>query len=163
MRLALVCALVGVAALILRDRTHLHGTHTVTGIAIGDGQRALLGDAGIVLLAVAAIMLLAALIEGDGLARNVSGVATLLVMVTVVGGALVFAAYRVQQNAGKPTAGKPPVEQVDCPVHGGTCYSATAQGGTFPGPPSGYDSVNLCTWADVGLNAARTREIYQCR
>jgi hypothetical protein len=161
--LALICALVGAAALIVRSRTHLYGTHTVTGIGIGDGERALLGDGGIALLALAAIMLLAAVIERDGLARNVSGLAALLAIVTVVGGALVFAAYRVQQNAPKSTAGKPPVEQVDCPVHGGACYSATGQGGTFPAPPSGYDSLNLCTWADVGLNAARTREIYQCR
>jgi hypothetical protein len=161
--LALICGLVGAGALIVRNRTHLYGTHTVTGIGIKDNERALLGDAGIVMIVLAAVTLLGAVIQGDGLARRASGPAVLLAVATVVGGALVFAAYRVQQNAAKPIAGKPPVEQVDCPIHGGACYSATAQGGTYPSAPGGYDSLNLCTWADAGPNPAHTREIYQCR
>jgi hypothetical protein len=120
--LALICGLVGAGALIVRNRTHLYGTHTVTGIGIKDNERALLGDAGIVMIVLAAVTLLGAVIQGDGLARKASG-----------------------------------------PIHGGACYSATAQGGTYPSAPGGYDSLNLCTWADAGPNPAHTREIYQCR
>lgn len=163
LRLGIYCALVGVAALVLENRTHLHGTHTVVGVGIKDGERGLLGTGAKVLFALAALLIIGAMIEPDFLTRTASGPAALLAVAMLVGGALVFAAYRVQQDARPTKSGSPPVEQVDCPLGGGTCYNVTGQGGTYPGPPSGSDPLNNCTWSDVGPNPPHTKEIYQCR
>jgi hypothetical protein len=111
----------------------------------------------------AALMVFGAMIESDLLARRVAGPALLLVVATIAGGALVFAAYRVQQNSLHTTAGTPPIEQVDCPLKGGTCFNVTGQGGTYPAPPSGFDPLSNCTWSNVGPNPAHTQEVYQCR
>jgi hypothetical protein len=163
-RLAIYCALVGVAALVIESRTHLHGTHTVVGIGIKDGERTLLGNVAFVLFVLAALLVVGAVIEPDFLARTASGPAALLAVATIAGCALVFAAYRVQQNALQPkAAGPPPIAQVDCPLKGGVCFNATSQGGTYPAPPSGYDPLLNCTWSNVGPNPARTQEVYQCR
>jgi hypothetical protein len=162
-RLAFYCALVGVAALVLENRTRLHGTHTVVGIGIKDGERGLLGTVAVVLFVLAALLLIGAVIEPDFLTRTASGPAALLVVATIVGGALVFAAYRVQQDARHTKSGPPPVEQVNCPLAGGACYNATGQGGTYPGPPAGFDALNNCEWSDTGPNPAHTQEVYQCR
>lgn len=161
-RLGAYCAIVGVAALVLESRTHLHGTHTVVGIGIKDSERTLLGTVAIVLFALAASMVIGAVVEPDWIARTASTPAVLLVIATIVGGALVFAAYRVQQDALHTAPGKPPMIQVDCPLRGGTCFNATGQGGTYPPPPSGFDALNNCTWSDAGPNPARTEEIYDC-
>jgi hypothetical protein len=162
-RLAFYCALVGVAAIVLENHTRLHGTHTVVGVGIKDGQRGLLGTVALLLFVLAALLVIGAMIEPDFLTRAASGPAALLAVATIVGGALVFAAYRVQQDAQHTKPGSPPVEQVDCPLKGGTCYNVTGQGGTYPGPPSGSDPLNNCAWSDVGPNPAHTREVYQCR
>jgi hypothetical protein len=154
---------IGVAALTLENHTRLHGTHTVVGIGIKDSQRGLLGTVAIVLFLLAAVLAIGAVIEPDLLTRTASGPAAVLAVATIVGGALVFAAYRVQQNAHHTKSGSPPVEQVDCPVNGGTCYNVTGQGGTYRGPPGGSDPINNCTWSHVGLNPAHTQEVYQCR
>jgi hypothetical protein len=162
-RLAVYCAVVGVAALVLENHTHLHGTHTVVGIDIKDAERQLLGTVAVVLFVAAALLLLGAVVDEDLLARMVSGPALLVIVVTIVGGALVFGAYRVQQNALHKTPRTPPVQQVDCPIKGGTCFNVTGQGGTYPGPPQGFDALANCNWADAGPNPARSEEIYQCR
>src|SRR5260370_42668134 len=123
-RLAIYCALVGVAALVLEHRTRLHGTHTVIGVGIKDGERTLLGTVAFVLFVLAALLMIGAVIESDFLARTVSGLAALVAVATLAGGALVFSAYRVQQDALHKTAsGTPPIEQVDCPLKGGVCFS----------------------------------------
>jgi hypothetical protein len=163
LRLGIYAALVGVAALVVQNRTHLHGTHTVVGVDIKDAERGLLGDAAIALLLLAGLMLLGSVIEDDFLTRFFSGPAVLLLIATIVGGALVFGAYRVQQNALHKTSGTPPVQQVDCPIKGGVCFNVTGQGGTYPGPPSGFDVIANCTWSDAGPNPAHSEEIYQCR
>ena len=161
-RLAVFCAIVGVAALVIKQRTSLHGSHTIVGIDIKDQERQLLGDAGVLLLIVALILLISAFMEPDGLTRTLAGPTTLLMLATVVGGALVFAAYRVQRNAAN-AHGPPPVVQVDCPIHGGACFNVTGQGGTYLVPPSGPDALNNCTWSDAGRNPAGTQEVYDCR
>ena len=164
LRVALYCAAIGVAAIVIEQRTSLHGTHVVVGVSIKDQERTLLGDAGIALCSLSALLALSAFMEPVGLTRSVSGPTALLAIVTLVGGALVFSAYRVQQNALHKHSRTPPVVQVDCPLKGGTCFNVTGQGGTYPGPPpSGADPINNCTWSDVGKNAAHTEEIYDCR
>ena len=162
-RLAFYCALVGVAALVLENRTHLRGTHTVVGVGIKDGERTLLGTVALVLFVLAGLLLIGALLEPDFLTRTASGPAALLAVATIVGGALVFAAYRVQQNALHTKSGAAPVEQVDCPIRGGTCFNVTGQGGTYATAPSGFDPLNNCAWSDTGPNPAHTQEVYQCR
>jgi hypothetical protein len=162
-RLGIYCALVGVAALVLENHTRLHGTHTVVGVGIKDGQRGLLGTVAFVLFVLAGLLVIGALIEPDFVTRTASGPAALLAVATIAGGALVFAAYRVQQDALHTKAGPPPIGQVDCPLKGGVCFNATSQGGTYPAPPSGYDPLLNCTWSNVGPNPARTQEVYQCR
>jgi hypothetical protein len=162
-RLAIYCALVGVAALVLEHRTRLHGTHTVIGVGIKDGERTLLGTVAFVLFVLAALLMIGAVIESDFLARTVSGLAVLLAVATIGGGALVFAAYRVQQNALHTTSGTPPIAQVDCPLKGGVCFNVTGQGGTYPAPPSGFDPLSNCVWSNAGPNPAHTEEVYQCR
>lgn len=163
-RVGIYAAIVGVGALLLEHRTHLSGTHNVIGIGIEDGERTLLGTAAVILFIFAALTIIGAFIETDYLARRASGPTALLMLVTVVGGALVFAAYRVQQDSlKKPASGSAPLIQVDCPIHGGTCYSASGQGGTYSVPPAGYDPINGCTWSDAGPNPAGTKEIYDCR
>jgi hypothetical protein len=162
LRLGVYCAVVGVAALVLENRTLLHGTHTVVGVGISDSQRHLLGTVAIALFALAVAMAVGSAIHGDWLARAASTPAVLLAIATLVGGVLVFAAYRVQQDSLHPkAAGTPPVLQVDCPIHGGTCFGAN-DGGTYPAPPAGYDPAFNCTWSDVGHNPAHTEELYDC-
>lgn len=162
-RLGFYCAVVGVAALVVADHTRLYGTHTVVGVGIKDSERGWLATGAIVLFVLAAVLVIGAVMEPDFLTRMASGPAALLVLATIVGGALVFAAYRVQQGAHHTTSGTAPVEQVDCPLKGGTCYNVTGQGGTYPGPPTGYDPLNSCAWSDVGPNPAHDKEVYQCR
>ena len=162
LRLGFYCALAGVAALVLEGRTHLVGTHTVVGIGIKDSERTLLGTVAIVLFALAVVMVVGAVINEDWLARLASTPAVLLLIATIIGGALVFAAYRVQQDARHTSSGKPPQIQVDCPTGGGTCFSASGGGGVYQVPPSGYDPAYNCTWTYVGLNPAHTEQIYNC-
>jgi hypothetical protein len=162
LRLGVYCAAVGVAALVLESHTLLHGSHTVVGLSISDSQRQLLGTVAIALFGLAVTMALGSVIDGDWLARIASTPAVLLAVATLVGGVLVFAAYRVQQDSLHPKqAGTPPVLQVDCPVRGGTCFAASG-GGTYPAAPVGYDPADGCTWSDAGHNPARTEEIYDC-
>ena len=161
LRLGFYCALAGVAALVLEGRTHLTGTHTVVGIGIKDSERTLLGTVAIALFALAVVMAIGAVINEDWIARTASTPAVLLLIATIIGAALVFAAYRVQQDARHTASGTAPVIQVDCPLHGGTCFGASG-GGTYAAPPSGYDPANNCNWSNAGPNPARTEEIYDC-
>lgn len=164
LRRSLLCAVLGVVAIVIAQRTTFHGTHTVIGIEIKDEERKLLGEAGIVLLVGSVLLALSAFLQSDRPTRSLAGPATLLAIAVFVGAALVFSAYRVQQDTKvKRTAGTPPIVQVDCARNGGTCFNVTGQGGTYPGPPSGVDVVYNCTWSDIGLNKARTEEIYVCR